>query len=77
MKEFDNYFKGGYTEEEKKIATNFFLDNSRETHRTIGRLSMGEGATPLCDLISSVRYTKRAAHWEFTRPVHYRIPETN
>lgn len=28
MKEFDNYFKGEHTEEEEKIVTDFFLDDS-------------------------------------------------
>lgn len=61
----------GYTEEEKKIVTNFFLDNSHETHRVIAKLSMGEGGYSLMrsDLFCAAYETSSALGIYETSPL--------
>ncbi len=62
MKEFDNYFKGEYSEEEKKIVTDFFLDDNHEDelekalHKTFYGIEHQDNEKDLQHILNRIHY---------------------
>ena len=62
MKEFDNYFKGEYSEEEEKIVTDFFLDDNHEAelekalHKTFYGIEQQDNEKNLQHILNRIHY---------------------